>query len=159
MTLGLWYELLKAGVTLAPRQIAATALRLGEEIYAVDERVRLVVRQGTPLPAPGERPGPPAAWPRELPMRPLWEAVGEGRLLMTSERLRWETPRGGYDFWWPQVRAAFSFHTLYYGIVYGEVSYRFQPPGQRLLKWLTYTARMAERLQGSTGQEISVAYH
>mgnify|MGYP005835892399 CR=1 FL=1 len=155
LPLAAWYARLKANLTLVPRPFAIPSPLAGEEAYAGDAKVRLVVRRSTPLPPLGKGREVPEAWPPGLAVPLAWQSAGEGWLYLTNRRLIWQTPRGGYDFWWPRVRSAFTFLTLYYGIHYGEVAYRFRPPQHRVLKWLTYTARLAE----AEKLPIEVAYH
>lgn len=154
-----WYARLKAGLELRPRPTGPLALEPGEEAYACDEDVTLIVRRGTPLPPLGQDRRAPAAWPPRQPRPEAWETVGRGHLCLTNRRLLWESPVGGYDFHWPTVRAVFGFVTVHMGIIYGDVAYRFQPPKGTLLKWLTYSHLVAERLKETTGQSIAVPYY
>jgi hypothetical protein len=153
-----WYDRMKAGFELAPIEDDSIALQANELLYVKGDQVPLIVRVGNPL---------LSAWEgRDAPMGPLaeelspkWDTVGVGQLYFTNERLIWQGEQGACDFWWERVNAAFTWFNEIFGIMYGTTTYRFQIPGQSVLKWLTYSGHLAKEIESASGHTIAVSHY
>jgi hypothetical protein len=153
-----WYDRLKGGFKFVPIDGHALAVADGEQVYAQCDDVPLIVRVGNPLLADHTgREAPLGPLPEEL--TPKWETLGPGQLYFTNERLVWEGADQGYDFWWKNVYAAFTWFVEIYGIMYGTTTFRFRVPGQSVLKWLTYSGELIKQIQDSVGHPIRVSHY
>ncbi len=153
-----WYDRMKAGFKLEPLGDHSAELGSDEVLYLEGTQVPLIVRTGNPLLAGWEGRGAPTGpLPEEL--APEWDTVGVGRLLFTNQRLIWEDDHGACDFWWDQVNAAFTWFIEIFGIMYGTTTYRFEIPGQSILKWLTYSGYLAAEIEAETGHSIAVSHY
>ncbi len=151
-----WYDRMKAGLTLVPRNDSRVALDPGEHLYLCCAQSELIVSAQNPLRNHWPlREAPHAPSPDELSAK--WGPVGKGTLYMTSERLIWESPQLAVDFPWRRVQSAFTFHVLYFGIMFGATAYRFSTPGQSILKWLTYTGKIANDILLPQGHKMSLS--
>jgi len=153
-----WYDRMKAAFTFVPLEDHSLAVNDGEHIYTQCAEVPLIVRVGNPLLSDHSgREAPQGPLPEEL--TPEWGTVGLGQLYFTNERLIWEGPDKGYDFWWKNVYATFTWFVEIYGIMYGTTTYRFRLPGQSVLKWLTYSGELVKQIQPSIPHHIRVSHY
>jgi hypothetical protein len=82
------------------------------------------------------------------------EVVGEGRLLVTSERLIWQGAAELY-FEYPSFTAANMFMTTLY-IRYGPAPYRFDLGQQLPLRIITYVGTLAKRAAEADGHDLQI---
>jgi hypothetical protein len=153
-----WYDRMKAAFKLEPLGDQPVELGSDEVLYLEGTQVPLIVRTGNPLLNGWEgREAPTGPLSEEL--APQWDTVGVGRLLFTNQRLIWQGDPGACDFWWDRVNAAFTWFIEIFGIMYGTTTYRFEIPGQSILKWLTYSGYLAKEIQAKTGHSIAVSHY
>jgi hypothetical protein len=83
-----------------------------------------------------------------------YHSFGEGRMLVTSERLIWQGEGGDIHLDWPHFTALniVTMNTLY--VRYGPVPYRFDLNGQTPLRWITYTGTLAKRAAEADGHDL-----
>jgi len=97
--------------------------------------------------------------PWEPPARSQDESVmkrcDRGRLFLTSQRFIWVGKRGRLSFPLNRVKSAHLHTILFFGFLYGLRRYRFGFLEDSLLKWLTYTALAARRVEQNEGHRIS----
>jgi len=153
-----WYDRMKANFKLAPIENHSLTLRDGEQVYARCDKAPLIVRIGNPVLSDWEgREAPLGPLPDEL--TPKWETVGEGTLFFSNERLIWASDGKGFDFWWKNVNAAFTWFVEIFGIMYGTTTYRFRVPGQSVLKWVTYSGELVKQIEGTIGHSVRVSHY
>jgi hypothetical protein len=153
-----WYDRMKEGFRLEPLAVQLSQLGSDEVLYLQGVDVPLIVRTGNPLLTGWEgRQAPTGPLPQEL--APQWDTVGVGRLLFTNQRLIWAGDQAACDFWWNQVNAVFTWFVEIFGIMYGTTTYRFEIPGQSILKWLTYSGFLAQDIEAATGRSITVSHY
>lgn len=85
-----------------------------------------------------------------------WESIGEGRLLLTSQRLLWQGSQGELDFTWSSVRAVSLWMINTLAIRYGTAPYRFSLGQEVGLKWLTYAGTLALQAAERDGHVVTV---
>ena len=85
-----------------------------------------------------------------------WASIGEGRLLLTSQRLLWQGPPGELDFMWPSITAVSIWMVNTLGIRYGTAPYRLTLGQETGLKWLTYAGTLALQAAKNDGHTVTV---
>ncbi|MFN3476535.1 MAG: hypothetical protein ACK4Z6_03140, partial [Candidatus Methylomirabilales bacterium] len=143
-----WYDRMKATVELVPVKDMPLGLAEGEVGYLQSKRVRLWARANDPtffgeaaLGVPEERARP--------------RVVGWGRIWLTNERLVWQGERGPYDFWLKRLVSVYAVYNLALAILYQGRFYQFRFRDESLLKWLTYIAKVGERIKEVYGHPIA----
>ena len=81
--------------------------------------------------------------------------LGEGRLLVTSERLIWQGPDAELYFEWPRFTALNMFLTTLYAR-YGPVPYRLNVGQQTPLRVITYIGTLAKRAAEADRHELQI---
>jgi len=99
----------------------------------------------------------PQAQPRGPHQLADWASIGEGRLLLTSQRLLWQGPQGELDFVWPSTTAISIFMLNVLGIKYGTAPYRLLLGQEVGLKWLTYAGTLAQQAPRQSGHKCTVS--
>lgn len=157
MALSTWYDEMKRDFQPSPIPVSGLDLLPDEEVYLEASDVSLLAHQPNALFEGWTGREPPQAL---LPGRPQlgdWASVGEGRLVLTSQRLLWQGPQGELDFKWSSVTAVYLWFVNTLGIRYGTARYRL-PLGQEVgLKWLTYAGTLARQAAGRSGYELTVS--
>ena len=149
-----WYDKAREGFELRPIEVTGIELRPGEEVYLTADGIHFKAYRPNPLFdgfAPGEAPRTVGRGPR---VYGDYQSFGEGRLLVTNERLLWQGSEGEIYLEWPHFTAVniVMMNTLY--IRYGPVAYRFDLPAQTPLRWMTYTGTLAKRAAEVAGHEV-----
>ena len=83
--------------------------------------------------------------------------IGEGRLLLTDERILWQGPDGELDFEWADVTAVYLWKYNDLGVRYGSARYRFSLGDTVGLKGITYTAALGQLVADRDGYEFSTS--
>ncbi len=151
-----WYDEARRDFELNAIDVPGINLRPGEEVYLTADGVNFKAYRPSPLfdgLTSGEAPRTMTPGSRTYAAH---ESLGEGRLLVTSERLVWQGPEGEMSFEWPHFTAIniVMMGTLY--IRYGPAPYRFDLPGQISLRWMTYTGTLAKRAAEVDGHELQM---
>jgi len=149
-----WYDKAREGFELKPVEVSDIELRPGEEVYLTADGIDFKAYRPNPLFdgfAPGEAPRSVDRGTRDYGD---FHSFGEGRLLVTNERLVWQGPEGEIYLEWPHFTAVniVMMNTLY--IRYGPVPYRFDLPTQTLLRWMTYAGTLAKRAAEVDGHDV-----
>jgi hypothetical protein len=106
--------------------------------------VRLAPSQPSPLFDGWIEPEAPKAQPATR--RPAdYQSIGEGELLLTSERLLWRGDTREVEFHWPTITAAYLWMNNQLILGYGTAQYRLELGPERGLKWLTHISLLARR--------------
>jgi hypothetical protein len=151
-----WYDLMKAKVTLANQDASALNLEAGEVLYVQSQHARLLVEEDNPLRSLWEKEEAP--WQKEgdlgLSFMKKWDT---GRLFLTNERLIWQGDRRVLTFWLRKVNSVHTEVTWYFGLLYGLCLYKFQFRQESILKWLTYTAMAAQRIEQVYQHKIALS--
>jgi hypothetical protein len=149
-----WYDLMKGGLRLVAKAEDGVALRSGEELYVQSGRVELLAEMGSLLFTSWDEEEAP--WQKEGSLGfSVMKKYEVGRLALTSERLIWSAERRTLTF---QLRRIMSVHTevtWYLGVLYGLCRYKFRFREESILKWLTYIALAARRVDQVYHHKIS----
>jgi len=143
--LAAWYDLMKAGLKLSPKEPSPLNLEPGEEIYMQSRGARLFAEEDSRLFQQWSETEAPAQKDGAIGlsfMRP-WD---RGRLILSSERLIWLGERGTLHFQLGRVNSVHTEVTWYLGLLYGLCLYKFRFDEESILKWLTYIALAAKRI-------------
>jgi len=151
-----WYDLMKAGLRLVAREDPSLRLEPGEELYVQSRQAELLAEEDSPLFGRwGEGEAP---WQKEgdlgLSFMKRWDT---GRLSLTSERLIWTGDRGTLTFRLKKVISVHTEVTFFLGLLYGLRLYKFRFREESILKWLTYIALTARRIEEVYHHRISVS--
>jgi 1-acyl-sn-glycerol-3-phosphate acyltransferase len=154
LPLTMWYDKAREGFELRSIQVSGVELRPGEEVYLAIDHVEFSAYRPSPLfdgMTSGEAPSSVRATARNYADH---HVLGEGRLLVTSERLIWQGPAELY-FEYPCFTAANMFMTTLY-IRYGPAPYRFNLGQQLPLRIITYVGTLAKRAAEADGHELQI---
>jgi len=139
-----WYDRMKAGLKLVPLQDPSMDLEKDEVLWVRSKRVKLLQE----VPVSVESPG--------LYFRN--RKVGTGQLFLTSERLIWRDGGRLHPFWLRRLNAVWTVVDVRLVIQY-DVSevFKFRFLEESLLKWLTYIALAARRIEEVYGHKIALS--
>lgn len=158
MALSAWYDEIRCD--LSPEPISSGDLELGpgEHPLLSASAISLASR---PLVSSIETPG--VTTPQRTGVEPVraeladWDAHGDGRLMLTTDRLIWRSANSRVDIWWHDV----SLITLWlWGsltAVCRRTAYRFELGQENGLKWLAYCRVQAQQMAARTGRKITVS--
>jgi len=155
LPLTMWYDKAREGFELKPIEVSGVDLRPGEEVYLALDGVKFSAYKPSPLfdgLTSGEAPASVMPGPREYADH---EALGEGRLLVASERLIWQGPDAELYFEYPCFTAANMFMSTLY-IRYGPAPYRFDVGQQVPLRIISYVGTLAKRAAEADGHELQI---
>jgi hypothetical protein len=151
-----WYDLMKAGLNLVVRESAFLHLEPGEELHVEGKQADLLAEEDSPLLTRWDQHEAP--WQKEgdlgLSFMKKWDV---GRLFLTSERMIWAGERGMLSFWLTKVNSVHTEVTWYLGMLYGLRLYKFRFREESILKWLTYIALEAKRIERIHQHQISLS--
>jgi len=140
-----WYEFMKAGVKLAAREAPSVCLEGGEEVYVQSGDAQLFVEADSPL--FGSWDDEEAPWQRQgnlgLYVMKRWD---KGRLSLTNGRFIWAGSQRTLSFRFTRVNSAYTENVTFFGLFYRLRTYKVSFREESVLKWLTYTALAAQRL-------------
>ena len=155
MPLTMWYDRATEGFELKPIEVSGVDLRPGEEVYLAVDDVKFSAYKPSPLfdgMTSGEAPASVARGARDYADH---HVLGEGRVLVTSERLIWQGPDAELYFKWPAFTAANMFvNTLI--IRYGPAPYRFNMGQQLPLRVINYVGTLAKAAAEADGHELQI---
>ncbi len=153
LPLSMWYDKAREGFELKPIEVSNVELRPAEEVYLAIDGVKFSAYKPSPLfdgLTSGEAPAFVAPGSRNYADH---EVLGEGRLLVTSERLIWQGSEAEIYLEWPRFTAAnMSMTTLY--IRDGPAPSRFDVGQQIPLRIITYVGTLARRAAEADGHEL-----
>jgi hypothetical protein len=155
LPLSMWYDKAREGFELKPIEVSGVDLRPGEEAYLVLEGVEFSAYKPSPLfeaMTAGEAPASVIATARDYADH---ESLGEGRLIVASERMIWQGPDAELYFEYPCFTAANMFMTTLY-IRYGPAPYRFDVGQQLPLRVISYVGTLAKRAAEADGHELQI---
>lgn len=158
MALSAWYDQVKCDLTPEPRSSSDLELAQGEQELLLAASVSLDCRA---LASSGENTRVISSQPDSSPPGVAeladWEARGEGRLVLTTERLIWQGANSRVDIWWREV----SLITLWLWdsltAVCRTTAYRFELRHENGLKWLAYCRVQAQQVAARTARKITVS--
>jgi len=155
-----WYQEMNKGFRLNPIRVEGVALKDGEVVYLQAQAVKLVPHRPNPLFdswTSGEAPRSQGTGRHQLAD---WASLGEGKLLLTDQRLYWQGPQGELDFYWQSVNAVYLFLADVLGIKYQAAQYRFKlAKGLLPLEWLHHAGEMAKKAAAVDGHHVTVSHH
>lgn len=157
MALSSWYDEMKRGFEPLPISVSNPNLLPGEEVYLEASRVSLLPHRPNALFDVWTGREAPQVQAPGRPSLADWDSIGEGRLLLTSQRLLWVSPQGELDFYWSSVRAVYLWVINTLGIRYGAAPYRFYLGQENGLKWLTYAGTVAQRVAAQNGHKVTLS--
>lgn len=152
--LAAWYDLMKSGLRLVAQEDAAVGLGAGEELYVRSGEAWLEVEPDNPLLHQWDGENAPWDQPARSQAETLMKRCDRGRLFLTSKRFIWVGKRGRLTFSLTRLKSAHLHTILFFGFLYGLRRYRFAFREDSLLKWLTYTALVARRVEQNEGHHI-----
>jgi hypothetical protein len=154
--LAAWYDLMKAGLTLAPRPAPTLQLADGEEVYVQSRAAELLVEAQSPLRREWREGEAPTQRPGDIGLA-LMKRCDRGCLWLTNERLIWKGARGTLDFSLRRLNSVHTEVTWYLGLLYGLCLYKFRFREESILKWLTYIGLVAQRIERVYQHRIAVS--
>jgi hypothetical protein len=156
LPLTVWYDKAREGFEMRPIEVSGIDLGPGEAVYLMADGVDFKAYRPNPLLDDFVSGELPKAMPSGSRDYGDYHSFGEGRLLVTSERMIWQGDAGQVFLAWPHVTALniHMMNTLY--VRYGPVPYRFDLKGQTPLRWITYTGTLAKRAAEVDGHELQV---
>lgn len=157
MALSTWYDEIKEGFEPSPLPVSGVELLPYEEVYLEAHDVSLSPHRPNALFNGWSDREPPRSQPPDRPHLADWPSVGEGRLLLTNQRLHWSGPGRELDFKWSSVTAVYLWLLNTLAIRYGTAPYRFSLSGEVGLKWLTYAGTMARRAADREGRDVTLS--
>jgi hypothetical protein len=158
MPLTMWYD--KAGEDFKPKpiQVSGVDLRPGEEVYMAVDDVKFSAYRPSPLfegMTTGEAPAKVKGGARDY--GDIGD-LGQGRLVVTSERMIWQGPEAKLTFKWSTFSAASMILTTLY-IRYGPAPYRFALPNNVPLRTLNYIGPLVEDANAAEGRHVRVSHY
>jgi len=155
-----WYQEMNRHFRLNPVHVEGVALEEGEVAYLDTQGVKLVPHRPNPLFdtwASGEAPRSQGTGRHQLAD---WASIGEGRLLLTNQRLLWQGVHGDLSFFWHSVNAVYLFLADVLGVKYQAAQYRFKlAKGLLPLEWLHHAGEMAKMAAEADGHRVTVSHH
>ncbi len=160
LPLAQWYARLKETVALAPISETsgvlfhpAVTLADGERLYLASRNVRLAAEAGDPLFFGG------ADTDTSRNKQGMGSArVGQGRLLLTNQRLIWQGVDGRQvDFALDKLNSAYAAFNAALILLYGMRLYNVRFTQESLLKWITYFAYVAKEVKAASGHLITTS--
>lgn len=152
-----WYEHMKKNFRPKPISVQGVELLPGEEVYLEKTGVPLLPYKPNPLFDGWTGREPPKAPPQGKREYADWASIGDGRLLLTNQRLLWQGPQGELDFSWSCVTAVYQFLRSVLGIRYGTAQYRFGLSDAAMLLWLTHASVLATRSAQVDSHKVTVS--
>jgi hypothetical protein len=150
-----WYDLMKAGLRLVPRSEVDVSLEAGEDCYLHSRMTELLMEEDNPLLELWTEEAP---WASERdPGLSFTKKAGSGQLWLTSDRFIWMSGEQRLTFRLTRVMAAYAQGNRFFAIIYGQRLYKLKFRQESILKWLTYTALVAQRLEQVTDHRIALS--
>ena len=154
--LAAWYDLVKTGLRLVPLTDPAMRLAAGEELYVCSRQAKILTEEANPLFEAWQKDEAP--WEKEGELRlSIVRKWDTGRLYLTSERFVWVGNGGTLTFRLQKVNSAYAEVHRYFCLLYGLQIYKFRFQDESILKWLTYTALVAKRIEQAYRHQISLS--
>lgn len=151
-----WYDLMKASLSLVARKDSSLHLEPGEELYVQGRQAQLFLEEDNPL--YGSWAKEEAPWEKEGDLgQSFLKRCDRGRLSLTSQRFVWRGERRMLTFWLKKVNSAYTEVHRYFSLLYGLRIYKFRFQEESILKWLTYTALVARRIEQVYHHRISLS--
>jgi hypothetical protein len=151
------FEMMKIGFEPKPLATTGVDLHEGEEVYLDISDVPLLPHKPNELFNTWEEREAPQIPPPGEQVLGDWDSVGEGRLLLTNQRLVWIGTDRELDFNWENVTAVHNWVVNTLGIRYVDARYRFPLGSEVGLKWITYAATVAKPIVEKKGRELVVS--
>jgi hypothetical protein len=158
MALSTWYEHMKNNFSPAPIRVAGVSLLPGEQVYLEAQDVPLSPYRPNALFDGWTGREPPKKQSGWLEVAG-WDVLGQGRLLLTSHRLLWQSEEGELDFLWSDVTTVSLYMQYALVLNYGAAKYRFNMGNEPSVKWLHYAGEMAKRAAEREGRQAIVSSH
>jgi hypothetical protein len=150
-----WYDLMKASVRLVPRPEVGPSLEEGEDCYLRSHMADLFMEEDNPLLELWTEEAP---WASERdPGLSFTEKAASGHLWLTSERFIWMSGEQRLTFRLTRILAAYAQGNRFFAIIYGQRLYKLRFRQESILKWLTYTALVAQRLEQVADHRIALS--
>ena len=156
MALSGWYDEMMRDLDVAP-QAPTVGSDPAERVITETRNVPLLPRRPNILLDNWNGREPPSIQPHSKSQLAGWGKIGNGRLVLTDERMIWEGPRGGLDFWWRNVSSISLWMLNTLTIRYGTAPYRFELGQENGLKWLAYAGVQARRHAAQTGRRLDIS--
>jgi hypothetical protein len=149
-----WYDVMKAGLQLVPHHEPSLSLGSQEALYVKSRQAELLAEEDSPLFSGWDQEEAPCHQEGHLGLsfKRAWDA---GILYLTSERLIWTGLRGTLSFWLKRMNSVHTEVTWFLGLLYGLRLYKFRFREESILKWLTYIALAAKRMDEVYRHRIS----
>lgn len=157
MPVSAWYEKMKEGFAPEPIPITDEGLEKDELVYLENDNVSLMVSPPSHLSDDWEDGEAPASKPRGGSQYAKWESIGEGKLLMTEQRLVWRDQVRELYFNWSSVIAVHNWTPNTLGITYGSARYQIPLGSEAGLKWLTYMGAFVKKAADQDGHKYRLS--
>jgi 1-acyl-sn-glycerol-3-phosphate acyltransferase len=155
MALTEWFDRASIAFEPKPIEVSYIDLRPGEVVFLAVDNVKFSAYKPSPLfdgMASGEAPASVQRGGRDYADH---HVLGEGRVLITSERLIWQGPEAEVYFEYPLFTAANMFMTTLI-IRYGPAPYRFNMGQQVPLRIMNYLGPLLKRAADADGHELQI---
>jgi hypothetical protein len=150
-----WYDAIKAKLRLEPIQAFGITLQPGERLYLASGLAALIAESTDPLFFPANAT---SVYTRLNKRDISGKMVGQGQLFLTDQRLIWLN-EAGQTTSWPLVCLNSAYAFLNFGVMFMiEMRlYTVHFPTESLLKWVTYVALVAQKVEAETGHRITTS--
>jgi hypothetical protein len=145
MALSAWFDAVRADFELESIPVDGVDLAPGEDAYLDVSGAELEPYRPNPLFDGYEDREAPRVVDAGARDYADWEKLGEGRVVLTGERLIWQGPPRELEFRWERVAtlALHRFNTLF--LRYGPVPYRLHMGNEIGLKCMMYAATLLRK--------------
>ncbi|MFC2026081.1 lysophospholipid acyltransferase family protein [Chloroflexota bacterium] len=157
MPLCIWYDQMKANLTLDPIEISGSDLNDNEEVYLLTENVPLQVHKPSFLFKNWAEVEAPKLQPRGKQKPGDWDSIGDGQIVLTNQGLCWREQSRKLDFYWESVTALYLWNINTLGIRYGNARYRIPLGNEAGLKWLTYAGTLLKPIAEQEGRSVTIS--
>lgn len=151
-----WYDLMKQNVRLVPVADSPIRLRPGELVYLVSRAADLTAEASDPLFFPARRPIDGV----RLDKRTVEGAVvGRGRLVLTGQRLAWQSNGEVYSFPLDRVNSVYALLDYGVALMVGMRLYIVCLLEESPLRWINHMALVAQQVEKETGHRIATSHY
>jgi hypothetical protein len=155
LPLTMWFDKATEDFDPKPIEVSGVDLRTDEEVYLAIDDTEFSAYRPSPLfdgMTTGEAPAKVQRGARDYADH---EVLGEGRFLVTSERMIWQGPEAELYFEWAGVTAANMFMSTLI-IRYGPAPYRINLGDQVPLRIMNYVGPLAKAAAEADGHELQM---
>jgi len=156
MSLSQWYKMIKKDFVPTKKDINLREIEKGEDIYLISNRIKLFAQKENPILYNHNE--------KEFPWKACKDThysyikyVGWGNLLLSNERLFWNSNNTLTFFWLKKINSVFNEANVFFSIWYGDYKYKFRFYKDSILKWLNYIGWFSEEIFRKYKHKIRIA--